>query len=81
MPPARAAAQAQQISQFQQSGSSTGSIPHFIRLDFAHAIQSVLYGMCGIMAAAALIAFIGLSRGVQQETDETEATLAAEAAT
>ena len=37
--------------------------------------------MAGIMAVAAMIAFVGLSRGVQQETGETEAKLVAEGAT
>jgi hypothetical protein len=37
--------------------------------------------MSGIMALAALIAVVGLSRGVQQETEETEAKLVTEAAT
>jgi EmrB/QacA subfamily drug resistance transporter len=69
MPRPAASAEASKIAQ-SQSGQATGLIPHFIRLDFAHAIQSVLYGMCGIMAVAALIAFVGLSRGVQQEVAE-----------
>ena len=29
------------------------SIPHFVSLDFAHATETVLYVMCGIMALAA----------------------------
>ena len=74
-----ASAEASKIAQ-SRSGDVT-AIPHFIRLDFAHAIQSVLYGMSAIMAVAALIAFVGLSRGVQQETEETEAKLVTEAAT
>ena len=75
-----ASAEASTIAQ-SRSADTTGAIPHFIRLDFAHSIQSVLYGMSGIMAVAALIAFVGLSRGVQQETEETEARLVAEGAT
>jgi EmrB/QacA subfamily drug resistance transporter len=80
VPRPAASAEASTIAE-SRSGGATGAIPHFIRLDFAHAIQTVLYGMCGIMAVAALIAFVGLSRGVQQETDETEANLVAEGAT
>lgn len=33
---------------------STCELPHFIRLDFAHATQTVFYVMAGIMAAAAI---------------------------
>jgi EmrB/QacA subfamily drug resistance transporter len=68
VPPARAAVQAQQISQFQHSGSSTGSIPHFIRLDYAHATATVFYAMAVFMAVAAVIAVVGLRGGVQQAT-------------
>ena len=42
--------------------------PHFVRLDFAYATRSVLYAMAGIMAAAAVVAFVGLRRGVQEES-------------
>jgi EmrB/QacA subfamily drug resistance transporter len=66
VPPARAAVQAQQISQFQHSGSSTGSIPHFIRLDYAHATAAVFYAMALFMAVAAVIGLVGLRGGVQQ---------------
>jgi len=80
VPPGRAAAEAQQIAQFQHSStSSTGSIPHFIRLDFAHATQAVFYAMALFMAVAAVIALIGLRGGVQQPTGE-EAPAAAGAA-
>ena len=41
--------------------------PHFIQLDFAYATQTVLYVMGGIMAAAAIVAIIGLRPGVQAE--------------
>ncbi len=72
VPPARAALEAQHISQFQQSGSSggTGSIPLFIRLDYAHATQAVFYAMALFMAVAAVIALIGLRGGVQQTTGD-----------
>jgi EmrB/QacA subfamily drug resistance transporter len=77
LPHADAAAQASQIAQ-SRSDEATSAIPHFIRLDFAYAMQSVLYAMAAIMAVAAVIAFVGLTRGVQQEA---EPTLAAEGAT
>jgi EmrB/QacA subfamily drug resistance transporter len=51
-------------------GRSVSGIPHFVRLDFAHATQTVLYVMAGIMAAAALVALVGLEGGVQQEVPE-----------
>jgi hypothetical protein len=60
------------ISQSRGGGGSTASIPHFVRLDFAHATQSVLYVMAAIMAVAAIAGFIGLRAGVQEETDESE---------
>jgi hypothetical protein len=66
LPRARAAAEATGIS---QSQGATRAIPHFIRLDFAYATRSVLYTMAGIMAAAAIVAFLGLRRGVQQEQE------------
>ena len=55
---------------------ATASIPHFVRLDFAYATRSVLYVMAAIMAAAAVVAFVGLRAGLQEEMDvaATEAT-------
>ena len=71
VPPARAALEAQRISQFQQGSSGgTASIPHFIRLDFAHATQAVFYAMALFMAVAAVIALIGLRGGLQQTTGD-----------
>jgi EmrB/QacA subfamily drug resistance transporter len=71
VPAARARAQASNVS---LSGSghsgSLSSIPHFFKVDFATATQTVLYVMAGIMAVAAVIAFIGLRRGVQEEAGE-----------
>ena len=75
---ARAHAEASRIAQF-EGGASAGSIPHFVRLDFAYATRSVLYVMAAIMAAAALAALIGLRSGRQEETDTTVADLDGEA--
>jgi hypothetical protein len=63
-----AAQVARQISEASQSegGGKVSSIPHFVSVDFAHATQSVLYVMCGIMAFAGLIALFGLQRGLQE---------------
>jgi hypothetical protein len=64
-------------AQFSTSGSgsgsgSTGSIPHFFRVDFAQSTQTVLYVMAGIMAVAALVALRGLKRGVQEDESAAE---------
>ncbi|HTT92035.1 MAG TPA: MFS transporter [Acidimicrobiales bacterium] len=66
VPPGRAASEATHIAQTQ--GSHAGSIPHFVRLDFAYATRTVFYVMAGIMAVAAIVARLGLERGVQKET-------------
>jgi EmrB/QacA subfamily drug resistance transporter len=74
-PPDQAGDQAHTIAQAHQSaGGGTSSIPHFIRLDFAYATRTVFYVMAGIMAAAAIVAWIGLERGLQAEEEGTEAT-------
>jgi EmrB/QacA subfamily drug resistance transporter len=69
----RAHAIAARIAQSQGGSGSTASIPHFVRLDFAYATRSVLYVMAGIMAAAAVTAFLGLRAGLQEETDSVDA--------
>src|SRR5260370_6194848 len=65
VPAARANAAASSLSQ-SRSGS-IAAIPHFFRVDFAEATQAVLYVMAGVMAVAAIVAVVGLRRGVQQE--------------
>jgi MFS family permease len=65
--PAHARAQAAHISQSRSGAGNTRTIPHFIRLDFAYASRTVFYIMAGIMAAAAVVALIGLEPGVQEE--------------
>jgi EmrB/QacA subfamily drug resistance transporter len=84
LPSAAAHAQASKIAQQSQGGggsAGTHVIPHFIRLDFAYATQSVLHIMAAIMAAAAVVAFVGLRAGVQEsaETETSEGELEAEA--
>src|ERR1700691_4671513 len=70
LPSAKAHAQAAKPSQATGGGSagngSVGSIPHFFRLDFAYATQTVLYIMAAVMAVAAIVGFLGLQRGVQK---------------
>jgi EmrB/QacA subfamily drug resistance transporter len=58
-----AAARAGAISQAQSAG--TGSIAHFVRLDFAYATRTVFYVMAAIMAIGALTALLALPRGRQ----------------
>jgi len=73
--PSRAAsARAHTISQSQGSGGS-GSIPHFLRLDFAYATRTVFYAMAGVMAVAAIVALLGLERGRQTDPSTEEVIL------
>jgi EmrB/QacA subfamily drug resistance transporter len=69
VPSARAHSQASSISQSQGHSGGVAAIPHFVRLDFAYATRSVLYVMAAIMAAAAVVAFVGLREGLQEETN------------
>jgi EmrB/QacA subfamily drug resistance transporter len=73
MPSARAHAVAASLAQSHGGSGGVGTIPHFIRLDFAYATRSVLYVMAVIMAAAAVVAFAGLRAGVQEEALPAEA--------
>jgi hypothetical protein len=72
VPTRQAAAQAARIAQSQGGGPAAAAIPRFVRLDFAHASQTVLLVMAGIMAAAALTAVTGLRQGRQQEPGEAQ---------
>ncbi|MCZ4120920.1 MFS transporter [Streptomyces sp. H39-S7] len=54
----------------QSQGPGTGTIPAFIRLDFAYSTRTVLYSMSGIMAVAAIVAVFGLRHGLQHDPDE-----------
>jgi len=70
VPRAEAARQASTIAQQSQGGGgkhSASSIPHFIQVDFAEATRTVLYVMGSIMVVAAVIAFLFLKPGVQQD--------------
>ena len=73
VPSGKAAQQAASLSQSQTGRGSIASIPHFVRLDFAYSIRTVLYVMAAIMAVAAVAALLGLRAGAQQETDATGA--------
>ena len=74
VPSSRATAEAANLSQ-SRSGS-TASIPHFVRLDFAGATQTVLYVMAAVMAVAAVVAVLGLRHGAQQEVSASPADTA-----
>jgi hypothetical protein len=73
LPRPAAAAEAAKIAQLQLGGGSTTAIPLFIRADFAHAVQDVLYAMAVIMAVAAFVAL----RGGRRDTRRGERRLAA----
>jgi MFS family permease len=72
VPGPAAAAEAAKIAQLQGGSGNPAAIPAFIRADFAGATHDVLYVMAGIMAAAFLVAIRGLTRGVQDDTPDTE---------
>ena len=76
---ARAHAEASVISQSRAGNGSIAAIPHFVRLDFAYATRSVLYVMAAIMAAAMIVAFVGLRAGVQEEVEAVATGQAGEA--
>jgi MFS family permease len=69
LPRAQAAVEAEKLSQSQ--GAHVGAIPRFVRLDFAYASRSVFFAMAGIMAAAAIVAKLGLQPGLQDATSES----------
>ena len=66
------AAAAARAAEHQGKSGSVATVPHFVRLDFAYASQTVFYVMAGIMAAAAVVAWLGLRPGRQQEPPEYE---------
>jgi EmrB/QacA subfamily drug resistance transporter len=61
------------IDGFGASSRPATSIPHFVRLDFAYATRTVFFVMAGVMAAAALVALVGLRSGVQEQLPEVGA--------
>jgi EmrB/QacA subfamily drug resistance transporter len=67
VPKVQAASEAARLAQTQGGSGSTSSIPHFVRLDFAYATRSVLYGMALAMAIAAVVAMFGLRAGLQED--------------
>jgi EmrB/QacA subfamily drug resistance transporter len=74
IPAVRARSEAAQISQARGTGANVTAVPHYIRLDFAYASRTVFYVMAGIMAAAAIVALVGLEPGVQKELADVPVT-------
>jgi hypothetical protein len=72
LPGPAASAQAAKIAQLQGGNGNPAAIPPFIRADFASATRDVLYGMCVIMAIAAIVALRGLRWGLQQEPEQAD---------
>jgi len=68
VPHAEAVTKAAQLSEANSSSSAlpASGIPHFFELDFAYATRSVLYAMAIVMAAAAVVAVVGLQAGRQE---------------
>ncbi|MBY8878513.1 MFS transporter [Actinacidiphila acidipaludis] len=69
VPASQASARAQSLAQSRSASSGAGSIPHYVRLDFAYSTRTVFYVMAGIMAVAAVVAKFGLRPGVQPEDE------------
>ena len=67
VPASQASSQAHALAQSHSAPSGTASVPHYVRVDFAYSTRTVFYVMAGIMAAAALVARIGLRPGLQPE--------------
>jgi predicted MFS family arabinose efflux permease len=82
IPRAVAEQKAASLAQMQNSGSSGGSsssgapdlsqIPHFYRMAFAQSTETIFYAMSGIMAVAAIVALVGLKRGVAPQAAAAE---------
>jgi EmrB/QacA subfamily drug resistance transporter len=68
-----AASEASRLAESRGPGSAVAAIPHFVRLDFAEASRTVFLAMAVILAAAAVVALVGLQRGRQEETSEVPA--------
>jgi EmrB/QacA subfamily drug resistance transporter len=68
----QALVEASKFSQSQGGSNSIAAIPPFFRLDFAEATRTILDAMAVIMAAAAVVAFVGLKRGLQQESSPAD---------
>jgi EmrB/QacA subfamily drug resistance transporter len=86
VPRAAADKAASSLAQMQNSGSGDSGgttdlsrIPHFYQLAFAQSTETIFYAMGGVMAVAAIVAFLGLKTGVQHEFAESGAAEGLEA--
>ncbi|MFG1810486.1 MFS transporter [Streptomyces sp. NPDC049040] len=70
VPAPQAAEQARHMAQANSTQSGGSPIPAFVRMDFAEATRTVLYCMAGVMAVAAVVAFLGLEAGLQPEVPQ-----------
>jgi EmrB/QacA subfamily drug resistance transporter len=68
VPRGAAASRAAALAQDHAGSGAPSSIPLLVRVDFAFATRSVLYGMAIVMAVAAVVALVGLRSGVQEAT-------------
>jgi predicted MFS family arabinose efflux permease len=70
LPHATAVSDAARLAEGRSAASAhAGTIPHFFELDFAYATRSVLWVMALVMAAAAVVATVGLRWGRQEPDD------------
>ena len=70
VPHATAVSEAARLAEGRSVGAGgRQSIPHFVQVDFAYATRSVLLGMALVMAVAAVVGLVGLTRGRQEEGD------------
>jgi EmrB/QacA subfamily drug resistance transporter len=74
LPAAKAQAEAAAISQSQGGGRPVSAVPHVVRLDFAHASQTIFLAMAVVMAAAAFVALVSLRPGRQDDDEQEPAT-------
>jgi hypothetical protein len=55
------------------SGATAAHVFHAAALSVADGMQAVLYGMAGVMAVAAIVARVGLRRGIHAAPDAMQA--------
>ena len=55
------------------SGAAAAHVSHAAALSVADGMQAVLYGMAGVMALAAIVARVGLRRGIHAAPDAIQA--------
>ena len=76
VPARRAAIEAANIAQSQQSSGGNSVVPLFIQEDFAQSTKTVFLLMSAVMVAAALVGAFGLRRGRQEEPTDAASSVA-----